>query len=249
MSAGCQQLKTAAESLEQRMRRQDRDPCRCKFDRQRQPVEASTYLDHVGGILVVDGEVRADRLSALDEKLHRTEPAEGVHGRQRPQAGNSQRPHGHHMFAGNPQQSPTRHEHGDPWGATQKLGKRGPSVEQMLEVVQDQQHRARLEETAHGNRCSLVGRLHANSSCDRHHHQIGIADRGQRYKSHRVEAGIDTRGHRERKACLAHPARPGQGHQSQSPAKQQRPKGQRFLLAADQRGQRHRSRTYPPRPT
>jgi hypothetical protein len=182
------------------------------------PSSRPADLDHVRRVLVVHDEARAHRLGAVDEEANRAEPIERARRRQPPRTGKCQRRDRDDMFAGDPQQRPAGHQHPRP--------------------------KVRMQ----GGCGRLVGRLEADGPRDRRHDEIGIAQRGQRDERHRVEPGVELRRHLDRKPGLAHPARPGQGHQPCHTAKQATQRD-RFPLAPHDRGQRHRPLTDPLRST
>ena len=139
--AAAEVLEAAAESIPERLRREEVQARGGELDRQRQPVEPATDLGHGGGVVVREAEVGPDAARPLHEQLDGLELVElvrrrltmGLRDRQR------QRRHRDDVLASDPECLPARHEQLQAGAVRQQLDDRGRRDRDLLEVVEDEQ--------------------------------------------------------------------------------------------------------------
>ena len=163
-----QQLEATGETREQGPRGEDRDAGRRQLDGQRQPVQPPADLHHVRRVLAVDDEPRADRLGAVDEQADRAVAVERARRRRRPRIGKRQRRDRDDVLAGDPQQRPAGHQHREAGSGAEEIDQVRSGSQQMLEAVEDEQHRPRSKVGSQGgsgsSRRSTGGRRPVRSS-------------------------------------------------------------------------------------
>ena len=181
--------------------RQHPHPRRRQLDRQRHAVEAPADLRRGGRVVVGDFEGGPSKAGAVGEQLDRL-------------VGQRQRRHPPAHLAGHPDRLTTgRHQRHRRAAAQQGNGERRGRVEQMLTVVQHQQHSTVTDETGervHRGAARLIGQAQRADHRDRH--DIGIGDRRQIHVPHRVaELAGHLGGDLRRQPCFTHTAGAGQG--------------------------------------
>ena len=148
--------------------RQDAHPRRRQLDRQRHAVEAPADLRRGGGVLIGEAEIGPDLARAVGEQLDRL-------------VGQRQRRHPPTHLATNPDRlTARRHKAHRRAAAQQGNNQRGTCVQQMLTVVQHQQHPTvadKPQQRVHRGAARLVGQAQRADHRDRH--DIGIGDRRQ----------------------------------------------------------------------
>ena len=200
------------EPREQRAGSEQARACGRELDRQRQPVESRADL--------LDGRIGVDL--AADSKRPIDEKCDGV--------GRGERVELVFHLARQAQRRPARHEHLKIRRLRQQVGDAGRGGQQVLEVVEQQEHRAAAQEAA-----KIVAR--ADRLRDLGEHQFRIRERAQAHPEHAISKRADAfRRDMEREARLARASRPGDG--DEAPAAKQREKFLNFLLAPEQRARR-----------
>ena len=183
--------------------RQDAHPRRRQLDRQRHAVEAPADLRRGGGVVVGEAEIGADLSRAVGEQLDRL-------------VGQRQRRHPPTHLAGHPDRLTTRrHKRHRRAAALQADNQRRARVQQMLTVVQHQQHPTvadKPQQRVHRGAARLIGQAQRADHRDRH--QIGIGDRRQIDQPHpAAESTGDLGGDLHRQARFADTARAGERHE------------------------------------
>ena len=200
--------------------RQQADPRRRQFNRQRDAIQPGTELHDGGRVRAGNGEAGLDRLSALGEQAHRLglphllQVQAALHG------WHGQRGHPPGGFAGDAQrlaagdQEPNRRtlpEH--------NIGERGTGADEVLAVVQHQQQV--LVGQPGGKRLDkgLTGLIaHIDRPCHGRHHQCRVRQHRQLRQPDAVRVGrLHLGRHRQGQPRLAHPARADQGQQPGAP--------------------------------
>ena len=138
--AAAEELEPLPEAREQRLRRQQLDPGRGELDRERQPVEPDAELRDRRRVLVRHGEARRDRARSLEEERHRLVPGERLERRQRGRIRQRERRNREGVLRGDAQRRAARHEHLYAGRGIEQVADRPRGVEQLLEVVEDEQH-------------------------------------------------------------------------------------------------------------
>jgi hypothetical protein len=122
------------------LRRQQLDPRRRQLDRQRQPVQPRAQLGHRRRAGVGDREVRAGRPGALDEQRHRLVLRQRLEVRQALGVRQLQRRDRELVLAGEVERRATGHQQLHGRAVRQQLGRQRRGGQDLLEVVQYQQH-------------------------------------------------------------------------------------------------------------
>ncbi len=186
-----------------------------QLDREGEAVEAAT--DRVDGLVGCD--LAPDGLCPLDEEVH------GVGRRERVERVLA--------LAGDPKRASARHENAQPSRAREEAAHGGCSVQQVLEVVQEQQDALSLQEVAQAvPSAEGLGDLRLD--------QLRIGDRRERNPEHTVaERADELRGDLEGEAGLPGAARAGHGHLSRA-VPEEREHVRQLALPAEERacGQR-----------
>jgi hypothetical protein len=138
-----QQLEASGQSVTQRLGREQREPACRELDGQREPVEPATDVRDRVGVLVGQGEVRADRPGALDEQLDSVVPSDHIgrsgfasHRRQAEWIDSYDllEPDAKRLSAGD--------QNGDAGTIGQQLGDDPGRLRHLLEVVEQEEHLA-----------------------------------------------------------------------------------------------------------
>ena len=146
-----------------------------QLDRQRQAVERVAQLDHRGGVGAVEREMAVEGAHPLDEERHRSE-AQRLHGRQ-PAIGQRQRVNPQHLLGGEVQRGLA----GDEQAQTRRRGvkrmaQRGHVGEQVLGVVQREQHRQRSRRSHQRGRGVARAAVDAQGGGHRAGQRLGIGN-------------------------------------------------------------------------
>jgi hypothetical protein len=220
---------------------------RGQFQGQRHPVEPETDLCDGLRVLCGQPESGCSGGGPLDEQAHGREPAELGQGGQPARIGQAQRRHPERALAVTAQWLPAGRQQGDARTVGHDLrGQGGARVDQVLAVVQHQQHVPAVELCDQGLPCPVGRRqLHSGGSGDRLGDEVRLRQGGEIHERRAVAEALGPAGrHREGEPGLAAAAGSGEGQQSAPP--------ERLLhlgdlaLAADENGRGFRQRR--PRP-
>ena len=167
-AAAREPVKLVSESFEQRGRWEEPDPRRGELDREREPVESPAEFGNRSRVGLVEFEGRSRGPGVLDEQGDRrlrrhSHDVAGAIDHRRSGAGER----GERVLALAPQvdQVTTGHDEVQPWAFVEDQGQLGSGLQNLLEVVQDQQHAIVTDRSGQGVQRGL-------RSIDRH------ADRG-----------------------------------------------------------------------
>ena len=234
-----EELEPLAEPREQRLRRQQLDARRGELDRERQPVEPHAELRDRRRVLVRHGEARRDGPRALERTAPppRTATSASSGGSDRG-SGKRERRDREGVLGGDAQRRAARHEHLHAGRGVEQIAHRARRVEQLLEVVEDEQHalaaRGAREALPSSGRspdsyspsvCAIVGSSSAGSctaSSDTNQTPFGNSSTALRRRV-------------EREARLARAARPGERHEADAVVGEQRLQRVELGSAADER--------------
>jgi hypothetical protein len=158
---GREQREPVVEPVEQLLRREHREPGGGQLQRERDPVEAASDRRQCRGVLPSEHEARGRRRGALLEQGDRGAGAQrgqlGVVRVRRDIPGLRERIERHPRLAVRSERVPARGQHPQPWArAGERLGERRDGVEDVLAVVEDEQHRAAGERGAQGRQQLVV---------------------------------------------------------------------------------------------
>jgi hypothetical protein len=213
--AGIEQRERVARALYDLVEREDREARRGELEGERDAVERATQLAHDGRVRIRQGELRLDRLGALDEQTHRLELPELVctvlvAWRQR------QRRYAPHGFARDPQRFTTGCQ--DPQvraAPQQEICQFGTRAYEVLTVVDDQHEAPRPQHLGQLlPRCQMRMFRNPEHRRDSICEQIWIGEGRQVNECHgwRVVC-LEVRCDLQCKTRFANPARPRQGEQ------------------------------------
>jgi hypothetical protein len=241
-----QQRQAAFELGQQRWQRQQADARGRQFDRQGQAVEfVANGRDRID-VRFGDGEVALGRRGAFDEQPNGLGRGRTVRVGRRTgrRTGRRQRErwHGHGVLAGNAQDGSARDEGCEGRAGGQEVDDQRPRVEDVLEVVQDQQHPTLPQRLADAPLDRPpAGLPDVERSGDGRTDQGRIADRGEGHEPDAVGEGIGHfLGDAERESGLADAAGTGEGQQANVGATHQVGDRGDFPLPTDEAGERDR---------
>jgi hypothetical protein len=158
-----------------------------------QAVEGAAGLDHRGGVRLGEGEALVDGAGALGEQRHGAE-AERLLGRQRG-IGNRERVDAQDALGGEPERRLAGDEQAQPGRAlVQRLAERGDAREQVLGVVEREQHGQGRERGDEGGEGVAVTDVDAEGGGERAGQRVGIGDLGQLDPAHALRIGGATGG-------------------------------------------------------
>ena len=218
-AAALEQPEPPLEARQHRLRREDPDPRRRQLDRQREPVEADADLRHRRGVLVGHLEARLDRSCALDEEGDGLVLREAIERREMRRVRQAERWNRVLLLAGDAQRAAAARQHGEVRRRRQQIRDRGSGGDDLLEVVEDEQHaairdvlRQPLGSAAAGPVCEaqLLG--------DRGGDELGLGDRRELDEEHAVGMVVQRSGRNlQAESRLAGAARAGEGQQAAAP--------------------------------
>ena len=198
-----QQPEAVTQAVEDLGQRHHAHARRRQLDPKGQTVQAVTDLAHGGGVVNADAEIGPGQPRTVDEEFDRF-----VRERQR------RHPPG--RFAGHPDRLTARREDRQlRAGAQERDDEFGARVEQVLAVVEHEEHRTVTEEPRKCVGCGAARLVREAERPDRRYrHHLGIGDRREIDEPHiAVELGCRLGGDLHRQPGLTDAARAGQGHQ------------------------------------
>ncbi len=222
-----QQLERLVEAVAQSLRPEQPQAGGGELERKRQAVQPPADLpDRVS--VIGQAKARAHRLRA------RREERDGVVGRQRLQ--------GIQRLVGDPQRRPARHHDPEPWTARHELGNIGRCGDDLLEVVQHEEHLPVADERDDAVRDRpFLGLLHVERSAESREEAVRFGHVGEPDEGGPVgELGKEPPAELGHEARLAHAAGPGDRHDA-VPAREVGELGQ-LMFAAEQGRPRLRQR-------
>ena len=204
-----EQRQLQRESLEQRRRRQHRDPSGGQLERKRHPLEPSADLGDRGRGLVGQAEAGRHSLRPLCEEHDRLVLGEGRDIRRLPQLRQRERWHWIDNLAGEAQHASTCDEHLHSWRRRKQVAQHGGGCKHLLEVVDEQEQLLRPQRVGHGPQQRLSRRLlDVKGLRDCWQHEQRVADRSQLDKRNAVrELAAAASSSLEGESRLADPAR------------------------------------------
>ena len=154
---------------------------RGQLERQRQPVQALADLDNGGRILSREGEIGPGLARTLDEQSYRWDLHEVLQVREVCGVRQRERRHRHDLLVTHAQGLAARHEQFEPRGQLEVLGCQRSRGNQLLGVVEHEQHVSRLQVLQQPLVQRVVPRLgHPKRSGHGRHHERRVFERGQR---------------------------------------------------------------------
>lgn len=153
---------------------------RGELEGQREPVEGQADLGDRAGVGHGDPEVREGRANAGDEQRDARHRGQLRHRRQPARIGHGQREDRQQLLARHREGRPAGGDHAHPRAAGQQPGDVVGRVEQVLDVVQHQQHAPLAQVPAQGDRQRLGARVaQAERAGDGGQHVCRVAQRGE----------------------------------------------------------------------
>ncbi len=225
-----------AEPLQQRGRGEDVQPRRRQLEGEGETVQATADAGHGGDVLRRAQGVDTRFVPPLHEQVDRGvgESGDAIEDRIRLRDGQGR--DRDDVLAAQPQPGAAGDQRLEAGAGAQQIGQVCARGENLLEVVQDQQHLAVAQRGLQGRQRWLTARV-AQAECggDGGHDQIGIGDGRQPHQAHPVGERIrHRRADGQGEARLANTAGTGQRHQAYGVAPQQVPHGRDVTVPADE---------------
>ena len=239
--AARQHVRLAFEPLQDLARREQLRARRGQLDCERQSVELPADASNLGCAGRVELELRVDRLRAgreeahyigLDERLERKVGAGDLERRNRVLA-----------LGGQPQRRAARGQDPDARGRGEQVADEGCSGEDLLEVVQHEQHPPLAQMLDHALGQVPLALAHVERLGDRRHEQLRARDRREADEQRAVaELGLELVRDRQPDSRLARASRAGEGDEPRALVAEQRADRRELEPAADERRGGHRQR-------
>jgi hypothetical protein len=233
-------LEPLLQAREQRLRRDHLDAGGRELDRQRQPIKASADLGNDSSVFGGDSEISSHRASSLQKQvdsLIRLGLVCGISRRTQ-----SQRRHRVLMLARNVQRGSARREHLETRGRSEKFANHGGGGQQMLEIVEDEEHLLLGQVSPDRGFEGLPGYFaQAQRLRHRRWHEFSRRYCRKLYEEESVFELVDQIARRMKcEPRLARATRPRERYEPNSFRAQERGQLREFMLAADQRGRLNR---------
>ena len=243
------QRQAVLQSCQQGSRGEQRENRRGQLECQWQPVQALADLDDGGRILARQGEIGPGLTRTLDEQSHRRDLHEVLQVRYVCGVRQRERWHRHDLLVTHAQGLAARHEQFEPRGQLERLGCQRSRGNQLLDVVEHEQHLSGpqvLQQPLVHRSAPALG--HTKRSGHGRDNERGVFERGQRDERDAVcELRGEIGSHLHRQSCFADTAWPGQRHQTHILPLQQGLGLCALLFAIDEPPARHGQRGQPSR--